>query len=162
MAKKPRVNQITVARKRVVNNAIGFDENDGPQDEWIKLYDFTCVDVCPGNTAKIYQYELASNDQNNEDTYYVDFSFESIKQKIKPPYDIKTGDYICVKQDGERKLFRIVLRTTTQMFAGCCVIQLSCNNTHPRETESLQGCGVMETVTEAELNNEEEPNGQIK
>lgn len=159
MARKPRVNQITVARKRVVNNAVGFEDDFGAQDQWVKLYDFTCVDVCPGNTARVYQFESASADQGNEDTYYIDFSFESIKQKIRPPYDIKTGDYICVKQDGERKLFRIVLRTTTQLFAGCCVVQLTCNNTHPRETEVLQGCGVMETVTEDELNNVEVGNG---
>lgn len=155
MAKK-LINEITIIRKRVVNNIPGFsDETNTPQNTWFRLYDFTCVDIENGQTARVYNYEHAENYQNNEDTYYMDFFFDSVKQNIQPPYDIEEGDYVAFYQNGERHLYRIVKTAITPIFPNCCTVQLSCNDTHPRETEMLLGCGATERLPKNDLTFEE-------
>lgn len=144
---KKQINEISVVRKRVVNNIPGFDdETNTPQNQWFKLYDFTCVDIQNGQTARIYQYEHAEGYQNNEDTFYMDFTFESVRQSFQPPYDIKTGDYVAYYQGGERHLYRIVKPMITQVFPNCCAVELMCNDTHPRETEMDLACGASKVV----------------
>ena len=146
MAKK-LINHISVVRKRVVNNIPGFeDETNTPQNQWFKLYDFSCVDIQNGQTARIYQYEHAEDYQNNEDTFYMDFFFDSVRQEIQPPYDIKPGDYVAYYQGGERHLYRVVKPTITQVFPKCCTVELMCNDTHPRETEMKLDCGASDII----------------
>lgn len=148
MARK-RTNEISVVRKRVVNNIPGFeDETNTPQNQWFKLYDFTCVEIQNGQTARIYQYEHAEDYQNNEDTFYMDFTFETVRQALTPPYDIKPGDYVAYYQDGERHLYRIVKPIITQIFPGCCTVELMCNDTHPRETEMKLDCAASTVIPE--------------
>lgn len=147
MAKKRNINEISILRKRVVNNIPGFeDETNTPQNQWFKLYDFTCVDIENGQTARIYQYEHAEDYQNNEDTFYMDYFFDAVRQKVQPPYDIKTGDYVAYYQGGERHLYRIVKPVITQVFPSCCTVQISCNDTHPRETEMKLACGASDYI----------------
>lgn len=148
-----RVNEISVIRKRVVTNIPGFydDETGAPQNEWVKLYDFTCVDTAPGQTARVYNLEHAMNNDNNDTTYYVEFSFDSARQRVAPPYDINEGDYVAFHQGGERHYLRIVKIITSQMFPGCCVFQLVTNITNPRAVERLQGCGLMSALSDDEL-----------
>lgn len=142
-----QINEISVLRKKVVNNIPGFsDETKVGQNEWFKLYDFTCVDIQNGQTARVYQYEHAPNYQNNEDTFYMDYFFDTVRQELQPPYDIKVGDYVAYYQGGERHLYRIVKPVITPIFPNCCTVQLSCNDTHPRETEMALACGASEKI----------------
>lgn len=152
-----KVNEISILRKRVVTNIPGFsdDETGKPQNEWFKLYDFTCVDTAPGLTARVYNLEDAPNNDNNDTMYYIEFSFESNRQSVASPYDINEGDYVAFYQGGEHHFIRIVKIIVSQLFVGCCVYQLVCNITNPREIERLQGCGLMSIIPDDELAREE-------
>lgn len=148
-----RVNEISVLRKRVVTNIPGFsdDETGRPQNEWFKLYDFTCVDTAPGQTARVYNLEDSPENDNNDNTYYIEFNFDSTRQYYDPPYDINEGDYVAFYQGGEHHFIRIVKIIVSQMFPSCCVFQLVTNVTNPRAIERLQGCGVMSIIPDEEL-----------
>ena len=55
-------------------------------------------------------------------------------------------------QSGERHYLRIVKIIPVQLFiGGCCVFQLICNVTNPREIERLQGCGILSVIPDEEL-----------
>lgn len=152
-----KVNEISVLRKRVVTNIPGFDDDETgrPQNEWFKLYDFTCVDTAPGSTARVYNLEHAPNYDNNATQYYIEFHFESTRQSSLPPYDMNEGDYVAYYQGGEHHFLRIVKVIITQLFVdGCCVVQLICNITNPREVERLQSCGVLSIIPDEELEEE--------
>lgn len=153
----PPVNRITVLRKRVVANIPMFDDEDtgNPQNEWIKLYDFDCVDICPGMTAKVYNLEHDPNYDNQDTTYYTEFHFSGPFQTIEPPYDILEGDYVGCRQNGQVFFYRIVKTITTQVFVGCCDYQLICNTTTPREQERLMGCGVLSVLEKEDYENEQ-------
>lgn len=149
-----KVNEISVLRKRVVTNIPGFDDDETgkPQNEWFRLYDFTCVDTAPGMTARVYNLEHAENYDNNDTQYYVEFHFETVRQAVNAPYDINEGDYVAYYQGGERHFLRIVKPIPVQLFVGgCCVFQLICNVTNPREIERLQSCGVLSIIPDEEL-----------
>lgn len=146
-------NTISILRKRVVNNIPGFsdDETGNPQDEWFKLYDINCVDFAPANTARVYDLEHAPNYDNNDTLSYMDFYFDSSRQFIKPPYDIQVGDYVAYYQQGEIHYCRIVKIMNTQIFVNCCVYEMTCVITNPREMETLLGCGILSLVPEEDI-----------
>lgn len=148
-----KVNEISVLRKRVVTNIPGFsdDETGRPQNTWFKLYDFTCVDTAPSQTARVYNLEDDPNNDNNTTLYYKEYSFEGVRQKVAPPYDLHEGDYVAYYQGGERHFLRIVRVVATQLFIDCCTFQLICNITNPRAIERLSGCGRMTIIPDDEL-----------
>jgi hypothetical protein len=149
-----KVNEISVLRKRVITNIPGFDDDETGknQNEWFKLYDFTCVDIAPGMTARVYNLEDTPENDNNDTQYYIEFHFESVRQSNVPPYDLNEGDYVAFYQGGERHFIRIVKIITVQLFqGGCCVFQLICNVTNPRKIERLQGCGITSIIPDEEL-----------
>ena len=152
-----KVNEISVLRKRVVTNIPGFDDDETgkAQNEWFKLYDFTCVDTAPGLTARVYNLEHAENYDNKDTQYYIEFHFESTRQSVAPPYDLNEGDYVAFYQGGERHFMRIVKIIVSQLFIGCCVFQLICNITNPRKIEKLQGCGLLTPIPDDELEESE-------
>lgn len=146
-------NSISILRKKVVNNIPGFDDDEtgNPQNDWVKLYDFTCIDFSPANTARVYELEHDPEYQGNASVYYVDFYFESVRQLIKPPYDIQDGDYIAYKQQGELHYCRIVKTMITQIFPDCCTCEFTCTVTSPREKEKLMTCGLLEAIPDEEI-----------
>ena len=145
-------NTISIIRKRTVANVPMFsDDETTPQNEWFKLADYTCVDFCPGQTARIYDLEHAENYSNQDNTYYLEFSFESIRQATKPPYDIKEGDYIGFRQGTSIFYYRLVRVYSTSLFAGCCVVQMVINVTNPRESQHLIECGELQALTDDEI-----------
>lgn len=150
------INRITILRKRVTANIPMFDDEDtgNPQNEWIKLYDIDCVDICPGMTAKVYNLEHDPNYDNQNTTYYTEFHFSGAFQSIAPPYDILEGDYVGCRQNGQVNFYRIVKTITTQVFTNCCDYQLICNVTTPREQERLMGCGPLTVLEEEDYENE--------
>lgn len=146
-------NTISILRKRVVNNIPGFDDDEtgNPQNDWIKLYDIKCVDFAPANTARVYELENAPNYKNNNTTSYMDFYFESTRQSISPPYDIQVGDYVAYYQQGSKYYCRIVKAMHTQMFVSCCIYELTCVITNPREVETLSSCGILSSIPDEEV-----------
>lgn len=156
MVKMTPVNKISVLRKRVVANIPMFsDQSTGsPQNEWVKLYDFECVDIVPGMTAKVYNLEHDPNYDNQDTTYYTEFHFSGPFQHITPPYDVLEGDYVGCKQNGQVNFYRIVKTITTQIFPDCCDYQLICNVTTPREQERLMGCGPLSILEKEDYENE--------
>lgn len=153
-----KANAISILRKRVVTNIPGFFDDttgDNPQNEWIKLYDLDCIDFAPSNTARVYNLEDAPNYSNNDTMYYVEFHFESARQSAKPPYDINEGDYVAYYQNDEKHYCRIAKIINSQIFPGCCVYQIICNITNPREIERLLGCGVLSIIPDSEFGEKE-------
>ena len=146
-------NTISILRKRVVNNIPGFDDDEtgNPQNDWIKLYDIKCVDFAPANTARVYDFEHAPNYKNNNTTYYTDFYFESTRQPISPPYDIQVGDYVAYYQQGNKYYHRIVRVMDTQIFVACCIHELTCAITNPREVKTLNSCGILSSIPDEEV-----------
>lgn len=146
------VNRVSVLRKEVVTNIPMFDDDEtgNPQTNWVKLYDLNCVDYCPGVTAKVYNLEHDPNYSNQDNTYYIEFHFTSDYQDVKPPYDIREGDYVGCKQQGQVQLFRIVKTVVTPVFVNCCDYQLICNVTTPREAERVLSCGVLDILEEGD------------
>lgn len=150
-------NTVTVVRKKVVTNVPMFDDDEtgNPQNEWVKICDLLCVDVAPTSTAKIYDLEHDENYSNQDDTYYVEFHFDSAFQEHKPPYDIHSGDYVGCYQNGQRQYYRIVKTIQSQLLPTCCVYQLICNVTTPREQEQILGCGLFTKLNEEDYSNGE-------
>ena len=149
-----KTNVISIFRKKVNNNIPGFsDVTAQAQNSWVKLADYQCVEMTPGQTARVYDMEHADNYHSQDDNYYLEFSFESVRQTITPPYDILEGDYIGLKQGDHLYFYRIVRTTITSIFptAGCCVVQLVVNITQPREAQYLLECGVTSALEEDEL-----------
>lgn len=149
-----KTNSISIFRKKVVDNIPGFsDPTEQSQNQWFKLADYTCVEMTPGETARVYDLEHAENYSNQDNTYYLDFSFESVRQAIKPPYDILEGDYIVFNQGTSRYYYRIVKTSVTSLFPtiGCCVVQLTVNILQPREAQYLLECGIISAIEESEL-----------
>lgn len=145
-------NTISIIRKRTVANVPMFsDDENTPQNEWFRLADYTCVDVCPGQTARVYDLEHAENYSNQDNSYYLEFSFESVRQALKPPYDIHEGDYIGFGQGTSIFYYRIVRVYPTQLFAGCCVVQIVINVTNPREAQYLIECGELQALKDEEI-----------
>lgn len=147
-------NTISIFRKKVMNNIPGFsDPTAQTQNQWFKLADYQCVEMAPGQTARVYDLEHADNYSNQDNTYYIEFSFESVRQNIKPPYDILEGDYIAFTQGENLYFYRIVKTSVTSLFPtiGCCVVQLTVNITQPREAQYLLECGVTTALEETEL-----------
>ena len=147
----------------MVGNIPGFfdDETGNPQNTWVRVADFECVEYCPGLTAKIYSQEHNERNRNQDDTMYWEFGFETTRQAIQPPYDIHAGDYVGFWQ-GETKYFFRIVKTpqVTQMFQNCCVVQLICNVTHPKEAEYLQNCGRLRKLEDEDLNDGSLPIGE--
>ena len=145
-------NSVTILRKRVVNNIPMFDDDETgkPQNEWIKLYDLYCVDVAPGMTARVYNLEHDENYSNQNNSFYVEFHFDSVYQSVKPPYDINEGDYVCCYQNGKKNQYRIVRVIPVSLIGDCCVYQLICNVNSPREQEQLLGCGKFSKLVEGD------------
>lgn len=147
------MNVISIFRKRVKANIPGFDNPDSQsQNEWVKLGDYGCVRFCPGQTARVYDTEHAEDYSNQDDMSYYEFYFESARQDVKPPYDIKKGDYIIFRQGTSIFFYRIVKAQSTQTFPGCCVITIIINITQPREAQYLLECGELKAVEEEEIN----------
>lgn len=147
-------NVISIFRKQVMNNIPGFsDPRSQSQNIWHKLADYYCVEMYPGQTARVYDMEHAENYMSQDDNYYLEFSFESVRQQITPPYDILEGDYIGLKQGDHKYFYRIVKASVTSIFPtiGCCVVQLVVNVTQPREAQYLLECGVTSALEEDEL-----------
>lgn len=147
-------NSISIFRKRVNNNIPGFSDVEAQsQNQWFKIADFECVDMAPGQTARIYNMEHADNYSNQDNTYYIEFSFESVRQEVAPPYDILEGDYVAFTQGEKRYLYRIVKTSITNIFpkTGCCVVQITVNITQPREAQYIMSCGETEALKEEEL-----------
>lgn len=145
-------NHISIFRKKVINNIPGFsDPQTSSQNEWVKMADYQCVEYSPRQTARIYDSEHAESYSNQDDMSYYEFSFESIKQELQPPYDINAGDYIGFKQGESVYFYRIVKATLTALFAGCCVIQIIVNITQPREAQYLMECGETSALNEEDI-----------
>lgn len=149
-----KTNEITILRKRMVGNVPGFydDENGNPQNTWIRIADFECVEVAPGVTAKVYDLEHNERNRNQDDTAYVEFNFESIRQELQPPYDIQSGDYVAFWQGTTKFFYRVVKSNITQMFQNCCVVQIVCNVTQPKEAEYLLECGRLRKLEDEDIN----------
>lgn len=134
------------------NNIPGFDDPSAPaQNEWIKLADYTCVEILPGQTAKTYNEEHAENYMNQDNTYKIEMYFESWRQFTKPPFDIKEGDYVAFHQGTSLFFYRIVRTMIVQMFSKCCVVQLMLDVTQPREAQYLLECGILRPIKEKEI-----------
>lgn len=145
-------NHISIFRKKVNTNIPGFTDPEAPsQNLWLKIGDYGCVEYYPGQTARTYDLEHAENYSNQDDMSYYEFSFESVRQELQPPYDINTGDYIGFKQGTSVFFYRIVKATSTSLFPGCCVIQIMVNITQPREAQYLMECGETQSLTDEDI-----------
>lgn len=155
-------NEITVLRKQTVANIPGFydDETGNPQNTWARIADFVCVETAPAETAKIYELEHNERNRLNDNTYNVEFNFESVRQEVAPPYDIKSGDYVGFWQGTTKFLYRIVKSYITQVFQDCCVVQLVCNITQPKEAEYLLECGGLRRLADEDINDGSLPIGE--
>lgn len=155
-------NEITILRKRTVANIPGFydDETGNPQNTWFRVADFECVEVAPAQTARVYDLEHNERNKMNDDTAYVEFNFESVRQTFQPPYDIQSGDYVGFWQGTTKFLYRVVKSSITQMFHNCCIIQLVCNVTQPKEAEYLLECGRLRKLADEDINEGSLPIGE--
>lgn len=154
-------NEITVLRKIPVVNIPMFDDDEfQPQNTWIKIGDFSCVEYCPAQTAKVYELEHDENNKSQDNTYNYEFSFETTRQAQQPPYDIQSGDYIGFWQGGEKYLYRIVKSDITPMFHNCCIVQMVVNITQPKETNYLLSCGVLQKLSDEDINSGSLPVGE--
>lgn len=155
------LNWITIIRKREPVNIPGITEMTGVnQNEWIKLYDIRCVDICPGSTARVYNLEHAENYAGNDTMDYVEFHFDGSTQVVRPPYDIMEGDYVGYRQNGVAHYHRIVRRISTPIIGDCWDFQLICNITNPREKEYLMGYGPLAKLEEGDYVIEGEGEGE--
>lgn len=155
-------NEITVVRKRVVGNIPGFYDNEtgNPQGEWVKIADYYCVEVAPAETAKVYELQHDERYSNQDNTYNLEFNFESIRQLELPPYDIQTGDYVGFWQGTTKFFYRIVKATITPIFHDCCVVQLVCNATQPKEVNYMLECGRLRKLSDEDINDGNLPLGE--
>lgn len=159
--KLPHSNEITIIRKRTVGNIpMFYDDDVHTQNEWVRIGDYVCVEYCPAQTAKIYDLEHDPNNQNQDNTYNYEFSFESTRQEQAPPYDIRTGDYLAFWQGTTKFLYRIVRVTRTNLFHNCCIIQINVNITQPKEVNYLLECGVLRRLEDEDINNGSLPVGE--
>lgn len=158
-----KTNEITLLRKQTVGNIPGFsdDETGNPQNTWLRLADYVCVEVCPAQTAKVYELEHNIENSNQDTTYNIEFNFESVRQEITPPYDIKPGDYVAFWQGTTKFMYRVVKADITQIFHNCCVVQIVCNVTQPKEAEYLLECGVLQRLRDEDINNGSLPIGEV-
>lgn len=143
-------NSITILRKVVYNNVPGFDDEEeiapNVQNEWVKLYDFTCVDYAWANTVQNYDLEHDANYSNNGNKIGANFYVTSTYQSTSPPYDIHTGDFIVYKQDSTIFIWRIVKINQANMFKNCAVYELICDMFQPKEKDIPLEIGVLQTV----------------
>lgn len=155
-------NEITILRKQTVGNIPGFydDETGNPQNTWIRLADYVCVETAPGQTAKVYELEHNERNLNQDNTAYVEFNFESVRQEVQPPYDIKSGDYVAFWQGTTKFFYRIVKADITPIFHNCCVVQIVCNVTQPKEAEYLLECGRLRRLADEDINSGSLPIGE--
>ena len=138
-----------------------FDDDEvKTQNEWIRLADYTCVETCPAQSAKIYELEHNPENQNQDSTYNVEFNFESVRQETLPPYDIKPGDYVAFWQGTTKFFYRIVKADITPVFHNCCVVQIVCNITQPKEAEYLLECGRLRKLEGKDINDGSLPIGE--
>lgn len=146
------MNNISVFRKVVSNNIPMFDDDEtgNPQDKWVKLYDFNCVDVAM-NWDRNGSLEHDPKYSNQQTTRFVDYYFSNAGQAIEPPYDVHEGDYVVYKQNGAIYTQRIVSTSSNQILPQCMSYQLTCDTTSPREAERVLGLGFLMTVEESEL-----------
>lgn len=159
--KLPKSNEITVIRKKTVGNIPMFnDDTAQDQNVWFKLADYTCVEFCPAQTAKIYELEHDPNNQNQSNTYNYEFSFESTRQEVKPPYDINSGDYLAFWQGETKYFYRIVKADITPVFHNCCIVQIMVNITQPKEVNYLMECGVLRKLSDEDINDGSLPIGE--
>lgn len=157
-----KTNEITILRKRMVGNIPGFydDETGNPQNTWVRIADFECVEICPAQTAKVYDLEHNERNRNQDDTQNWEFNFESVRQTIQPPYDIQSGDYVAFWQGDIKYMYRVVKSNSTPMFHNCCVVQIVCNVTQPKEAEYLLGCGRLRKLEDKDINDGSLPIGE--
>lgn len=155
-------NEITILRKRMVGNIPGFydDETGNPQNTWVRIADFECVEYCPAQTAKVYDLEHNERNRNQDDTANWEFNFESVRQTVQPPYDIQSGDYVAFWQGTTKFFYRVVKSNITPMFHNCCVVQLVCNVTQPKEAEYLLECGRLRKLADEDINDGSLPIGE--
>lgn len=159
--KLPKSNEITIIRKRTVGNIPMFmDDTVQDQNEWYRVGDYVCVEYCPAQTAKVYELEHDQNNQNQDNTYYYEFSFESTRQEQLPPYDINSGDYIGFWQGTTKYFYRIVKADITPMFHNCCIVQIVVNITQPKEVNYLLECGVLRRLSDEDINDGSLPVGE--
>lgn len=155
-------NEITILRKQTVGNIPGFndDETGNPQNTWFRLADYECVEMAPAQTAKVYELEHNERNLNQDNTYNIEFNFESVRQTIQPPYDIKSGDYVAFWQGTTKFFYRIVKADITPIFQNCCVVQIVCNVTQPKEAEYLLECGRLRKLADEDINSGSLPIGE--
>lgn len=143
-------NSISVLRKHVYNNVPGFDDEEeiapNVQNDWLKLYDFVCVDFAWANTVQNYDLEHDANYSNNGNKIGANFYVTSTNQSTMPPYDIHTGDFIAYKQDSTIFIWRIVKINQANMFKGCAVYELICDMFQPKEKDIPLEIGVLQTI----------------
>lgn len=155
---KAKTDSISILRKFVYNNIPNFDDefevSPNVQNDWIKLYDFVCVDHAWANTVQNYDLEHDSNYSNNGNKIGANFYITSSYQESAPPYDIKTGDFIVYHQGKTLFIWRIVKINQSRMFADCAVYELICDMFQPKEKDIPLSAGMLETV--------EVENGKIK
>lgn len=143
-------NSISVLRKHVYNNVPGFDDDEeitlNIQNDWVKTYDFTCVDFAWANTVQNYDLEHDPNYLNNGNKMGANFYVTSTNQSVVPPYDIHTGDFIAYWQHSTLFIWRIVKINQSQMFKNCAVYELICDMFQPKEKDVELEIGVLEIV----------------
>lgn len=147
-------NSVTALRKSVETNVPGFfDEEDiVTQNEWLRLYDFTCVEIYPAQTAAIYSMEHSANTSSNIDRNLLEMSFQVVDQQVQPPYDVKAGDYIGWKRGEERYMARIIKDPQmVEVLPGCCVAQFLVELAEPRGSYNMLACGSAQALTDAEI-----------
>lgn len=145
-----QTNSISVLRKKVYNNVPGFDDDfditPNIQNDWVKIYDFKCVDFAWANTVQNYDLEHDPNYSNNGNKMGANFYVTSNYQSIVPPYDIHTGDFIVYRQNSTIFIWRIVKINQAPMFKNCAVYELICDMFQPKEKDVPLNIGVLETV----------------
>ena len=144
-----KTNSISILRKVVYNNVPGFEDDDiapNVQNEWVKLYDFSCVDFAWANTVQNYDLEHDANYSNNGNKMGANFYVTATYQSVSPPYDIHDGDYIVYRQGTTIFIWEIVKINQAPMFPGCPVYELICNMFQPKEKDVPLESGVLETV----------------
>lgn len=145
-----KTNSISILRKRVYTNVPGFDDDESItpniQNEWVKLYDFNCVDYAWANTVQNYDLEHDANYSNNGNKMGGNFYVTSTNQSVSPPYDVLTGDFIVYRQGTTIFIWRIVKINQAHMFAGCAVYELICDMFQPKEKDVPLELGITESV----------------
>lgn len=141
---------ISILRKVVYNNVPGFDDEEeiapNVQNEWVKLYDFTCVDHAWANTVQNYDLEHDANFSNNGNKMGANFYVTSSYQSTMPPYDVHTGDYIVYRQGTTIFFWEIVKINQAKMLGNCMVYELISTMFQPKEKDVPLEMGGLQTV----------------